>query len=171
MTYRLIKLLDCLQLETCTCFIGLDETLKSFILGTAISLICLHLLKHHLKGWIYKTVCIPVKAAFAFYRFYLQYVSKLKGCFLSGIMGLPKLRQLVKLALYIWGSPYLDGCWEIAANQADGNTWKWTSAKCAWSGKLIHSKNEHWCPKLRWWHDKSTQMIKQIQYTVWHKQG
>lgn len=31
MTYRLIKLLDRLHLEACTCFIGLDTGLKSFI--------------------------------------------------------------------------------------------------------------------------------------------
>lgn len=31
MTYRLIKLLDCRHFEACTCFIGLDAGLKSYI--------------------------------------------------------------------------------------------------------------------------------------------
>ena len=58
-----------------------------------------------------------------FFFFYLQCVSKLKGRVYLFIylfiffIGLPKLRQLVKLALYTWSSPsYLDVCREIAAH-------------------------------------------------------
>lgn len=35
MTYRLIKLLDCPHLEACTCFIGVDTGLRSFIMLNA----------------------------------------------------------------------------------------------------------------------------------------
>lgn len=84
MTYRLIKLLDRLHLEACTCFTGLDAGLRSFIMllaAAAISFICPHLPRHHLKGRIYKIDFVPaVKAAFCFlYATPSSSVSKLKG--------------------------------------------------------------------------------------------
>lgn len=89
MTYRLIKLLDRLHLEACTCFIGLDAGLRSFITLLAPLLSALSASTSPdttSKAEFVKIACTPaVKAAFSLsvcntkFFFYLQRVSKLKG--------------------------------------------------------------------------------------------
>lgn len=89
MTYRLIKLLDRLHLEACTCFIGLDAGLRSFITLLAPLLSALSASTSPdttSKAEFVKIACTPAaKAAFSLsvcntkFFFYLQRVSKLKG--------------------------------------------------------------------------------------------
>ena len=108
--------------------------------AAAICSICLHLPRHHLKGWIYKN-WLYTSSKSCFFSLCMQhqvffFISSVsvswKAEFIFKLFIRPKLRQLVKLALYIWSSPsYLDVCREIAAyfqaNQARQRRLVWTS--------------------------------------------
>lgn len=120
MTYRLINLLDRLHLETCTCLSGLDVELKTQFLLLLQYLLYLSPRAHtplqkveFIKLSAYQRKMLSLSIDFIY-----TMSAKLRGLeFLTGIRRLPKLRQPVKLALYIWSSPsYLDKCWEIAAD-------------------------------------------------------